>query len=103
MTNISIHHMHITPLRFPGYLGPALYCACVCYQTVTSPVMLLVALHLDTKDRLPATLLWTLLGGGAVTALLGMALVWCYMVPKSRCTFYPVRYFSNVQSIPCSQ
>ena len=57
--------------------------------------MLLVALHLDARGRLPSTLLWALLGGGAVTALLGVALIWSYMVPEYRSTFYQVSYHDD--------
>ena len=76
--------------RFPGYLGPSLYCASVCYQTIASPLMLLVAFRLDGGGRLPRTQLWALLGGATVAVLLGAGLMRYYMVPGYRETFYKV-------------
>ena len=53
--------------------------------------MLLVALNLDGKDgQLPGPLLWALLAGASAVALLGLGLMWSYMVPKYRETFYKV-------------
>jgi len=78
--------------RFPGYLGPSLYCASVCYQTIASPLMLLLAFRLDGGGRLPQTELWSMLGGATVLALLGTSLMGCYMVPEYRKTFYKVTH-----------
>ena len=78
-------------LRFPNYLGPALYCASMCYQLLVSPLMLFVALSLDERGALPHTLLWVLLLVAMSLALLGMGLMACYMVPEKRATFYKVR------------
>ena len=78
--------------RFPGYLGPYLYCASVCYQTIASPLVVLVAFCLDGGGRLPQSELWSLLAGATVLALLGASLVGCYMVPEYRKTFYKVTH-----------
>ena len=77
-------------LRFPGYLGPALYCASMCYQLLVSPLMLFVALSLDGRGALPHTELRVLLLIAMSLALLGMGLMACYMVPEKRATFYKV-------------
>ena len=76
--------------RFPGYLGPSLYCTSVCYQTIASTLMLLLAFRLDGGGRLPRTQLWALLGGATVVVLLGAGLMGCFMVPGYRETFYKV-------------
>jgi multisubunit Na+/H+ antiporter MnhB subunit len=76
--------------RYPGFLGPSLYSASACYQTIVSPLMLGLAFRLDEDDRLPQTELWSLLGGATVTVLLGAGLMGCYMVPEFRKTFYEV-------------
>ena len=71
-------------LRFPGYLGPTLYCASMCYQLLVSPLMLFVALSLDGRGALPHTVLWVLLLIAMSLALLGMGLMALYMVPEKR-------------------
>merc|ERR1712196_606124 len=75
-------------LRFPGYLGPALYCTSICYQTIASPLMLLAALALDVDGTLPRSMLWGLLASATTTLLLGLGVAWCYMIPKYRKAFY---------------
>ena len=87
-------------LRFPNYLGPALYCASMCYQLLVSPLMLFVALSLDGRGTLPHTELWVLLLVAVSLALLGIGLMACYMVPEKRPTFYKVR---TKQRKPCAQ
>ena len=67
-------------------------CASTCYQTITSPLMLLLAFHLDGGGRLPETELWALLGGATGLVLLGAGLMGCYMVPEYRKTFYKVAH-----------
>ena len=62
------------------------------YQIIASPVMLAVALRLDSTGTLPGPTLWTMLACGNVVLLAGMALMACYMVPKYRETFYKVGY-----------
>jgi len=70
----------------------------VVYQTIASPVMLAVALHLDSAGALPGPTLWTMLACGDVVLLMGMALMARYMVPKYRKTFYKVRYCFEIYS-----
>jgi hypothetical protein len=79
-------------LRFPGYLGPSLYCASVCYQTIASPLMLLVAFSMEGGSGMPQTELWALLGVATVVLLVGASLMGCYMVPEYRKTFYQVMW-----------
>jgi len=79
-------------LRFPGYLGPSLYCASVCYQTIASPLMLLVAFSMEGGSGLPQAELWALLGVATVVLLVGATLMGCYMVPEYRKTFYQVMW-----------
>ena len=62
------------------------------YQIIASPVMMAVALRLDSAGTLPGPTLWTMLACGNVVLLTGMALMACYMVPKYRETFYKVLY-----------
>ena len=75
-------------LRFPGFLGPAIYAGSACYQMAVSPLMLAVALSLDSKGELPHTMLWVLLLGATALALFGAGLMACFMVPEKRKTFY---------------
>jgi hypothetical protein len=75
-------------LRFPGYLGPLLYCGTVCYQLAVSPLMLLVALCFDGKDSLPRTMLWVLMLSAMALVLVGIALMATYMMPEKRIWFY---------------
>eukprot|EP00618_Florenciella_parvula_P016977 CAMPEP_0119473200 /NCGR_PEP_ID=MMETSP1344-20130328/4942_1 /TAXON_ID=236787 /ORGANISM="Florenciella parvula, Strain CCMP2471" /LENGTH=2127 /DNA_ID=CAMNT_0007506261 /DNA_START=134 /DNA_END=6517 /DNA_ORIENTATION=- len=75
-------------LRFPGYLGPSLYCASVCYQTIASPLMLLVAFSMEGGSGMPQADLWALVGVATVVLLVGASLMGCYMVPEYRKTFY---------------
>ena len=88
--------------RFPGYLGPFLYCASVCYQTIASPLMLLLAFRLDGGGHLPRTQLWALLGGATVAILLGAGLMGYFMVPGYRETFYKVSGMKPLLTKPTS-
>ena len=60
------------------------YSVGVVYQLVASPVMLAVALHLDSAGGLPGPTLWTMLACGNVVLFTGVVLVACYMVPEYR-------------------
>ena len=82
-------------LRNPGYLGPSLYCASVCYQTIASPLMLLVAFSMEGGSGLPQAELWALLGVATVVLLVGASLMGCYMVPEYRKTFYQVMWHTD--------
>lgn len=75
-------------LRVAGFLGPALYSPAVCYQVLVSPVMLLVAFSMEGGVELPEAESWALLGVTTATILFGASLMWCFMVPKFRNTFY---------------
>ena len=75
-------------VRYPGFLGPAIYAGSVCYQMAVSPLMLTVALSLDSKGHLPHTMLWVLLLSAKALAMLGVGLMACFMVPEKRKTFY---------------
>ena len=77
--------------RIPGYIGPRHYSFSVIYQIIASPIMLALALRLDSAGILPAPALWAMLGCGNVVLLAGMALMACYMVPKYRETFFKVQ------------
>jgi len=77
-------------LRFPNYLGPSVYCANVCYQTIASPLMLLVAFSLEGGSAMPQAELWKILGVATAVLLVGASLMGCYMVPQYRKTFYQV-------------
>jgi len=77
-------------LRFPGYLGPSLYCASVCYQTIASPLMLLAAFSMEGGSGMPQAELWAILGVATVMLIVGASLMRCYMVPEYRKTFYQV-------------
>ena len=76
--------------RLPEFAGGRHYGACVIYQIFASPIMLTVALRLDSAGALPGPMLWTLLVGGTVVLLTGMALMAFFMVPEYRKTFYEV-------------
>ena len=90
-------------LRFPNYLGPALFCTSMSYQLLVSPLMLFVALSLDGRGALPHTVLWVLLLVAMSLAFLGMGLMGCYMVPKKRATFYKVRHERGAPAAPRAQ
>ena len=82
-------------LRNPGYLGPSLYCASVCYQTIASPLMLLVAFSMEGGSGMPQADLWALLGVATVVLLVGASLMGCHMVPEYRKTFYQVMWVTE--------
>ena len=77
-------------LRFPGYLGPRLYMASVCYQTIASPLMLLVAFGLKDGRNLPQSELWALLSAAIGTTLVGAGLMAAFVRREYRHTFYKV-------------
>jgi len=83
-------------LRFPGYLGPSLYCASACYQTIASPLMLLVAFSMEGGSGMPQADLWALVGVATVVLLVGASLMGCYMVPEYRKTFYQDMSFKTL-------
>ena len=82
-------------LRFPGYLGPSLYCASVCYQTIASPLMLLVAFSMEGGSGLPRAELWAMLAVATVMLIVGASLMGCYMVAEYRKTFYQVMWHTE--------
>ena len=77
-------------LRFPGYLGPRLYMLSACYQTIASPLMLLVAFSLEDGRNLPRPELWALLSAATGTKLFGAGLMAAFVRGKYRHTFYKV-------------
>ena len=77
-------------LRFPGYLGPRLYMVSACYQTIASPLMLLVAFSLEDGRDLPQPELWALLSVATGTTLVGAGLMAAFVRGKYRPTFYRV-------------
>jgi len=88
-------------LRFPGFLGPSVYCASVCYQTIASPLMLLVAFSMEGGGVMPQAELWAILGVATVVLLVGASLMGCYMVPEYRKTFYQVMRGINTMLLVC--
>ena len=93
MSTLSVQHsIHTTNSDRACNLGPSLYCASVCYQTIASPLMLLVAFSMEGGSGMPQTELWALLGVATVVLLVGASLVGCYMVPEYRKTFYQVMW-----------
>ena len=77
-------------LRFPGYLGPRLYMVSACYQTIASPLMLLVAFGLEDGRDLPQSEPWALLSAAIGTTLVGAGLMVTFMRREYRHTFYKV-------------
>ena len=67
-----------------------MYCVSVGYQTIASPLMLVVAFSMKGSDGLPQTKLWALIGVATVIMLVGASLLGCFMVPEYRMTFYQV-------------
>ena len=78
-------------LRFPGMLGPSLFVVMIAYGLVVNPLMLFKGISLlDEKGLvgLPVSMLWTVLVVATLVAVLGLALMFGFMKPKYRSTFY---------------
>jgi len=72
-------------------LGPSLFVVIIAYGLVVNPLMLIKGISLlDEKGLvgLPVSMLWTVLVVATLVAVLGLALMFGFMKPKYRSTFY---------------